>query len=406
MLRSRPVTTQHPDVSRSSNRPGPGFVVAAAFIGPGTVTTCTIAGVAHGMTLLWVLVFGVIATIVLQEMSARLALASGTGLAESLSALAPPWGRVTAWLTGLAAVVGVIAFQAGNLSGAGLGLASVSNTTPEPWTAMVAVIAAGLLLTGRYRLVEQVLMGCVALMGLVFIATAVAIVPNLTQVLHGVFVPRIPNDGALTVLALVGTTIVPYNIYLHASAVRERWAGTDSLPVARRDLVLAISLGGLISAAVVITAAASLQGADIASATEMARQLEPLLGEWARLLFGIGFATAGLTSAITAPLAAAYIVTGLVDAGPELSGPLSRRVMIGCIVVGAGFALTGVQPVQLIVFAQAANGLILPLIALALLTALNDRAKLGEHANGLIGNTLGGSIIALCGLLAVRAFMN
>lgn len=392
-------------MKHSSNAPGPGFFIAAAFIGPGTITACTLAGVAHGMTLLWVLAFAVVATIVLQEMSARLALASGQGLAESLLALAPPWGKVVAWLTGLAAVFGVIAFEAGNLSGAGLGLASLSNMETAPWTAAVAIVATGLLLTGRYRLIEQVLMACVALMGLAFIVTAIAVTPDPMMLLRGLVIPRIPTDGALTVLALVGTTIVPYNIYLHASAVRERWSGTAALPAARWDLIVAVSIGGLISAAVVITAAASLPGAEIASGVDMARQLEPLLGGWARFSFGVGLAIAGLTSAITAPLAAAYILTGLVHVDSRLSGLTSRGVMIGVVGIGAAFSMAGVQPVQLIVFAQAANGLVLPLIAFALLIALNDRVRLGNHANGPIGNAVGLTITALCGMLALRAVL-
>jgi len=189
-------------VKQTSNAPGPGFFIAAAFIGPGTVTACTLAGVAHGMTLLWVLVFAVVATIVLQEMSARLALASGQGLAESLSALARPWGKTVAWLTGLAAVFGVIAFEAGNLSGAGLGLASLTDTEPAPWTAAVAIAATGLLLTGRYRLIEQVLMACVAVMGLVFV------VAGLTKVWDPVIPPQ-AKEIAFATAANYASSMLP-----------------------------------------------------------------------------------------------------------------------------------------------------------------------------------------------------
>ena len=107
-------------------RIGPGFIVAAAFIGPGTITTCTLAGASFGVSLLWVLVFATAATVLLQEMSGRLGLLTGEGVAEVLAGLAPPWGRALAWLTGGAVVLGVIAFEAGNLSGAGIGLAAVT----------------------------------------------------------------------------------------------------------------------------------------------------------------------------------------------------------------------------------------------------------------------------------------
>ncbi|MGE0621414.1 MAG: Nramp family divalent metal transporter [Pseudomonadales bacterium] len=384
---------------------GPGFVVAAAFIGPGTVTTCSLAGAGFGLTLLWVLLLAVLATVLLQEMSARLALASGAGLTEALTRLAPPWGRVIAWVAGLAVLLGVIAFEAGNLSGAGLGLAALSGTTAPPWTALTAISAALLLISGRYRLVEQVLMVAVALMALAFLATAWAVGPDWQSLARGLLVPQLPRDAALTALALVGTTIVPYNLYLHAAATREHWGGPADLGAARRDLIGAIALGGLISLAIVVTASATLGGARIGSAADMARQLEPLLGGWAGVSFGIGLATAGLTSAITAPLAAAYLCSGLMGRRPGLDTTLARGVALTCIVIGAALALTGIRPVRLIVFAQAANGLILPLITLALILALNDR-RLGELANTWRGNVAGMAVVALCALLAVRTFVS
>lgn len=391
-------------MARAKASTGPGFIVAAAFIGPGTVTTCSLAGAGFGLTLLWVLLLAVLATALLQEMSARLALASGSGLAETLSRLAPPWGRTIAWITGLAVLLGVVAFEAGNLSGAALGLSALTGTGTLPWTALTAAMAAVLLLTGRYRLVERVLIAAVALMALAFLATAWAVGPEWRTLLRGLAEPRLPEGAALTALALVGTTIVPYNLYLHAAATREHWSGTDDLPAARRDLIVAIALGGLISMAIVVTASATLGGGSIGSAVDMARQLEPLLGRWARVCFGIGLATAGLTSAITAPLAAAYVCTGLVRGPPGLNTTLARGVMLACIGIGAVLALTGFRPVPLILFAQAANGAILPLIALTLIVALNDR-RLGALANSWRSNAAGVVVVLLCAVLAVRTLL-
>lgn len=381
---------------------GPGFIVAAAFIGPGTVTTCTLAGAAYGMTLLWVLLGATAATVVLQEMSARLGLVTREGLTDAFSHLSPPWGRGLAWVAGGAAVIGVIAFQAGNLTGAGLGLAAVTGTDAAVWTGAVAVLAGVLLVAGRYVLLERLLMACVALMGVVFLVTAVSLAPRFNELVAGLLLPRIPDGAALTALALVGTTLVPYNLFLHASTVQARWPTADDLPAARRDLLLAVGVGGLVSASIVVTAASVLAGSAVDSATDMAAQLEPVLGRWARLAFGLGFATAGLTSAITAPLAAAYIVSGLLGSAADLRAPLARVVVVGCVAIGAFLALAGIQPLRLIVFAQAANGLILPVIALALVIAMNDKRRLGRYANRWLGNVTGVAIVGLCCLLAFR----
>ena len=386
---------------------GPGVLVAAAFIGPGTVTTATLAGARHGTTLLWALVFATIATIVLQEMSARLGLATGSGLGQALRSVSgPPWLGVTlASLAAVAVVGGAAAYQAGNLTGAGLGLESATGVPLRVWVAIGAILAGALLWTGQYRLVERVLAACVALMGVVFLATALLVVPHIGDVVSGMFVPRLPRGAEFTALALIGTTIVPYNLFLHAAVVRERWSSVEDLPAVRRDLLLAIGLGGVVSAAVVVTASAALNGAEVSSASDMAGQLRPLLGPWAGHAFAVGYAAAGITSAITAPLAAAYTLLDSLGQRRDVTSPLARSVWAGCIFVGAGAALIGFRPVTLIVIAQLVNGLVLPIVAVVLLVAMNDRSRLGEQVNGWRGNVVGSAVVLLCIVLGLRAII-
>lgn len=384
---------------------GPGFIVAAAFVGPGTVTTCTLAGVSYGISLLWVLVVATAATVLLQEMSGRLGLVTGKSVVEVLADLAPPWGRALAWLTGGAVLVGVIAFQAGNLSGAGIGLAAVTGVDATMLSVTVAVLAGALLYFSRYRLLERVLVVCVAVMGILFLITAVMVGPDWRALLSSLLLPTIPEGSSLTILALIGTTIVPYNLFLYASTVRARWQSPSELGEVRRDLVLAVGIGGAISVAIVVTASSVIGGGEIGSASDMARQLEPLLGPWSRNAFGFGIALAGLSSAITAPLAAAYILSGLLRREGDLQGAVARRAAVGCVAIGAGLVMTGIRPVQLILFAQAANGLILPVVAAALLLVLNDRIRLGRLANGWLGNAIGVLVVALCCFLAWRIWI-
>ncbi len=384
---------------------GPGFIVAAAFVGPGTITTCTLTGASFGISLLWVLVFATGATVLLQEMSGRLGLVTGKGVAEVLAELAPPWGRALAWLTGLAVVLGVVAFEAGNLSGAGIGLAAVTGVDETALSVAVAILAGALLYFGRYRLLERLLVVCVAAMGLVFLMTAVLVAPDWRSLLSGLILPSIPAGSPLTILALIGTTVVPYNLFLYASTVRARWQSVAELGEVRRDLVLAVSIGGAISVAIVVTAASAMGDGEISSASDMARQLEPLLGPWARTAFGLGIALAGISSAITAPLAAAYILSGLIQQKGDLTEPIARLAAVGCVLFGAVLVLTGTRPVQLILFAQAANGLILPVVGVVLLIVLNDRGWLGGQVNGWAGNVIGAVVVVVCGFLAARTWL-
>lgn len=390
-------------------RIGPGALVAAAFIGPGTVTTCTLAGVNFGYTLLWALVFATIGTIVLQEMSARLGTVGRLGLGEAIRRRFPgPLRTAAAILVASAIGIGNAAYETGNLLGAGLGAQAALGGDIRVWATGIAALAALLLWSGSYRAIERVMVGMVLLMSLVFLVTAVSVGVDVGALLRGAMVPTVPPGGALVALGLVGTTIVPYNLFLHASAARERFSGEGALNAARADSVVAIGLGGIVSMAVVVTAAAAAASQGLGSAenaADMARQLEPLLGSWARIFFAAGLLAAGLTSAITAPLAAAYALSGVFGWSRDLRDRRLRAIWGAVLCSGVFFALMGVRPVPAIVFAQAANGLLLPLIALFLLIVMNDRGLLGRATNGWLANTLGVVVVALSTVLGVRAVL-
>jgi manganese transport protein len=388
---------------------GPGAVVTAAFIGPGTVTTCTLAGARFGTSVLWALTFATVGTIVLQEMAARLGVVGRTGLADALRQHfdARPLARLAAIMLVAGAIgLGNAAYQMGNLLGAALGAGLIAESSHRPWVIALTLLAGALLWTGRYRVIERALIAMVLVMSLAFLITAASVAASPMDILRGALVPTLPSGSALVVLGLVGTTIVPYNLFLHASTARQRWQGRESLPAARADLIVAIGLGGIVSMAIVVTAAAQ-QGAQIGSANDMALQLEPLLGRWATAVFALGLLAAGLTSAITAPLAAAYALAGAFGWAPDLRAWRVRAIWLGVLLTGAAFALTGVRPVPAILFAQAANGVLLPAVAIFLLIVMNDRRTLGSAANGWKANAAGGIVVlvtlVLGGWAIVRA---
>lgn len=383
--------------TRSYFRLGPGLLVTAAFIGPGTVTSATLAGANYGYALLWAVLFSTLATIILQEMSARLGLVTRSGLGEALrAAITHPFLRGASIFLVVAAIAfGNAAFQTGNITGAALGLEAVSGVGHNVWSLLVGIAAFLMLWTARYRWIERVLIALVVVMSVVFLVTAIQSRPSLSQLSDGLFHPRIPEGSLTTVIALIGTTVVPYNLFLHASSVREKWRAdipiAESLRDSRFDTVLSISLGGLVTLAIAVTAAAFLQsGATLTSAASMAAQLEPVLGRWAKAFFAIGLFAAGMTSAITAPLAAAYATSGALGLSPDLRSRHFRAVWIAILMAGTVTAFAvGKSPIPAIVFAQAANGLILPLIAVFLLVAVNQRRLMNEHANGRLANLLG-----------------
>lgn len=383
---------------------GPGAMVAAAFIGPGTVTTASVTGAQFGYALIWTIAFSIIATIVLQEMSARLGLVSREGLGEALRS---QFDNEVASAFSIALVVsaigiGTAAYETGNILGGAAGLEGLTGISANVWGPVMGLIAGALLWSGKYKLIEKALVGLVSLMALSFLVDAIIIGPDLGALAMG-FVPSVPQGSEFLITGLVGTTVVGYNLFLHAGSVQERWAGPDELNESRADTVLSIVVGGLITIAILVTAAAAFPvGTQIQNVSTMAEQIEPLVGTHAKVLFGIGLFAAGFTSATTAPLAGAYATAGALGWDTDLQSTKFRAVWGTILLTGIVFSALGYSPVQAIVFAQVANGILLPIVAIFLIYVMNDRDILGSYVNNTVQNVVGGVVTIIVVWLGLR----
>ncbi|WP_405251949.1 Nramp family divalent metal transporter [Dokdonia sp. Asnod3-C12] len=393
---------------------GPGVLVAAAFIGPGTVTVCTITGATYGFTLLWAMVLSIIATIVLQEMAARIGLVSGKGLSGVIrDSLSNKITRTFAVILMLSAIaIGNAAYEAGNISGGVLGIEALGFSSSlslgtldiNSWSLVLGILASIILFIGNYKVLERILVTLVIIMSIAFVTTAFVTKPDILAVLKGSFIPSFPDGSLLTIVALVGTTVVPYNLFLHASLVSEKWRNESDLPAARRDTIVAVILGGLVSMAIIICAAA-IQGSEIKNAADLAQSLEPLFGDYARYFIGLGLGAAGLTSAITAPLAAAYVVQGCLGWERDLKSVKFRTVWLTILILGIIFSSIGYSPVEIIQFAQVANGVLLPIIAGYLIWIVNKREVLGNYVNSSLQNGISIFIWLIVFVLGARTIL-
>ncbi|WP_029033474.1 Nramp family divalent metal transporter [Salinimicrobium terrae] len=391
---------------------GPGVLVSAAFIGPGTVTVCTLAGVEFGFSLLWALLLSIIACVILQEMAARVGIVTQKGLSEVIreEIKNPLFRSLSILLIFAAIVIGNAAYEAGNISGAVLGISAVIPVqeitlgvfTVNIWSVIIGTIAFVLLAIGNYKILERVFIGLVAIMSISFIITAIITRPDISKLLQGLFIPRNGGAGILTVMALIGTTVVPYNLFLHASLVSEKWKDKNSLGTAQKELFWSIGLGGIVSLAIVVTAAAS-GVVNVNTAADLAVGLEPVFGSYATWFIALGLFSAGITSSITAPLAAAYVVSGCMGWKKSLTSGRFKMVWAGILVLGVIFSSMGLQPVEIIKFAQVANGILLPVIAIFLLWVVNRRALMGSAKNSVKRNILGFIIITITIFLGAKS---
>jgi NRAMP (natural resistance-associated macrophage protein)-like metal ion transporter len=390
---------------------GPGTLVAAAFIGPGTVTVCTLAGVNFGFNLLWAMVLSIIATIILQEMAARLGIISQKGLSEVIRSEIknPIINKLMLLLMLSAIVIGNASYEAGNISGGILGLETVlgelrwnlGSYEINLFSLLIGIIAAVLLFIGNYKFLEKALISLVILMSISFVITAIVTKPNIAEIFKGIFVPSSPEGSLLTIIGLIGTTVVPYNLFLHASLVKEKWSRKEDVKAVRKDTIISIVLGGLVSMAIMISAA-SILGAKITNGADLAQSLAPLYGDFAKYFLAIGLFAAGITSAITAPLAAAYVAKGCFGWKGSFQSSYFRMVWASILLLGVLFSSFGFKPIDIIQFAQVANGILLPVIAGVLLWVVNKKSVLGTFVNSKIQNVIGFFIVIATIFLGLR----
>lgn len=375
-------------------------VIAAAFIGPGTITTAARAGSDFGFALAWALLFSTLACFVLQEASARITILTGKELGEAVryrfcDSSGARWAPL---LLAAGVILGCAAYEAGNLVGGVAGLRLVVDVPPALLTLCCAILATLLLATGNTRWIARTLGALVAVMGIAFVITAFRLASDLGPLFSGLFVPRIPSGSTLLVLGLVGTTVVPYNLFLGSALARENGLGEM-----RWGLAVAVGGGGLISLAVLVVGTALGGGLEFEKLGEV---LASRLGGGATLSLAIGLFAAGFTSAITAPLAAAITARTLLGRKWSEDSPRYRAVWFIVLLTGAVFGAMGVKPIVVILLAQAFNGLVLPLIAVFLWITMNDRELLGnDGVNTFIQNLVMGLVVLTCVALGLRGLV-
>ena len=387
---------------------GPGVLIAAAFIGPGTVTLCTIAGASFGYSLIWAIILSTFSTIVLQEMSLRIGLVTRMNLAEVIrtSIKSKILNRFIILLIISSILIGNTAYEAGNITGASLGISAIIKYESINYIPVfIGLIAFVILIQGDYKILEKSLVSLVIVMSISFFITAIMTKPDITSLLKGIFKPQVNSSNLIVVLGLIGTTVVPYNIFLHSSLVSEKWNSIEKLKVARIESFISILLGGLVSLSIIITAA-SVSNQNVTGVIDLAKGLEPLYGKFAIYFLGLGLFASGITSSITAPLAAAYVAKSCFGWNNSLKSKRFRLVWIFILITGVFVSMIKINPIEIIKFAQFSNSLLLPIIAIILLWLINNKNIISSKFNYKYQNIFGVFIVIISLVLGIKGLIS
>ena len=375
---------------------GPGAIVASAIIGPGTVTTCGLAGYNYGLSLVWTVIAGCIMVAISQILTNRIAIGTHNGLAEVIRKKWYDNKSVFFLITALLLISvpgGNSAYEAGNLAGSVTGVSIVIGEHRVILCLIMAGFASILLLSGKLNVVKNFLTVLIFAMVVVFVICAILAKPDLGELLQGI-IPRIPENAMFYCMGLVGTSISATNVFLHCGTVASanKNLTTDeeieeALEYGTFDTIFSSVMIGLIMISIMIVGnTLAIRGEETSTVADLAKGLQPLAGQFAEHIFAFGIFAAGISSALTCPMGGAYVVAGLLDFPADLKEKKFKLVLMLILWLGCLAAIFGGTPTTIITTAQVANGAMLPISMIIIFLATRDRKLLGKYANNRVLN--------------------
>lgn len=384
---------------------GPGVITGFAGNEAGGVTTYSAVGAHFGFSLLWLLLVASIGLGVIQEMCSRMGLVTGQGLSDLIRE------RFGVRWTILAMIVLIIA-NGSNVVAEYAGIAASVELLGVPRIISVPLAALAvwtLVVFFSYRFVERVLFVLV----LAFLAYPISVFilrPDWPVVMSG-FIPSVPTSPSSLVfaLALVGTTITPYLLFYMQASVVDKGVDRQSAAYARVDVFLGAALAGLFAFFIVVVTGTVLYpaGIQVTSAEAAAQALVPLAGASAGLLFAVGLCGASLLGAVVMPLSTSYAICEAFGWESGISknfreAPVFMSLFTLLLVLGAVVVLIpGISLIPLIISAQIANGVLLPIVLIFILRLATDRRLMGPAVNGRTTTILGWGVAAIAGSLSI-----
>lgn len=386
---------------------GPGIIAANAGNDASGIATYSSVGAGYGYTLLWAFLPMTLSLIVVQEMCVRMGVVTGQGLADLIRENFGVRWTAFVMLALLIANTGVIVSEF-------VGIAQASELFGIPRYLTIPVTAAAiwwLVVKGTQKRIEQVFLA----MSLVFfgyVISAFLAKPDWSEVAAETFKPHFSLDSGylFTMTALIGTTITPFMQVFVQSSVVEKGMDKEDLPLARADAIVGTLFACMIAAFIVISTAATLnkQGVtELDSAATAAKSLAPVAGVYAQYLFGVGLFGAAMLAMGVLPLATAYSLSEALGFEKGLShsfreAPIFLGIFSALIVVGAIVALIpGIPQIKLLLFTQSINGLLLPIILIAVVSLASNGEIMGEYRNSLWFNILAWTIAAVVSSLSL-----
>ncbi len=367
---------------------GPGLLVTVGFIDPGNWASNMAAGSQYGYALLWVVTLSTVMLIILQHNAAHLGIVTGECLAEAATRHLPHWLSKTVLLTALAACVATMMAE---VLGGAIALQMLTGLPLRMGAVLVGAVSLALLLTNSYRRVERWIIGFVSLIGLSFLIEVMLVDVDWGQAAVSCVAPSVPAGSAAIIVSVLGSVVMPHNLFLHSEVIQSQQFNARGADVIRErldyefvDTLLSMAIGWAINSAMVLLAAGAFwrAGTPVTDLAQAASSLEPMLGNAASAAFALALLLAGISSSVTAGMAAGTITAGMAGEPYDVH---DRHSSLGVI---AAFALALVaifyvhDAFQSLVWSQALLSLQLPITVFVQIWLTSSRTVMGNYANG------------------------
>lgn len=381
----------------------PGIITAALVFGPSKITIASKLGAVYGFDLLWVIVIAIFFMVVFTSMAARIGIATNKSL---LTTVKDKWGSKVSIAIGFGVFLVTASFQAGNAIGIGIALSELTHSTPVQWIIIFNVISIGLLFFRNfYKVLEKLMLALICLMLLAFLTTLFLSRPVITDIAAG-FVPSIPSGSVALITAFIASSFSIVAAFYQAYLIQERKRNLAAGAIVKDRSFTGIFILGLMTSIVMICAAEVLrpQGIKVNNATDMAKAIEPLFGNYASTLFLCGLFGASFSALVGNSTLGGTVLGDALGYGSALHSKANRVIIALIMIIGAAIAIVfGKLPLELIVFAQSITILVVPFIGLALYAIANDEKIMGNKKNSTGVKIWGAAGLIVIIILAVES---
>lgn len=362
---------------------GPGFLVTVGFIDPGNWATNIAGGSEFGYDLLWVITLSTLMLILIQNMSAKVGIATGMSLAANIRERFP---KALSALIGITIVLACIATDVAELLGGAIGFRLLFRVPLWIGALITVILEVFFIVTQRYHKLEKYILSFLGIISICYLIEIFIVNPEWGKIAAAIVIPKISQSNIYIAMGILGAVVMPHNIFLHSNVIHSRnWGKTDEeklklLHYEKLDTILAMILGWAVNSSMIIVAAAVFfkNGVVVDSIQQASDTLKPLAGNLAGLLFAIALVFAGVSSSITSSMAEVNVITAFLGKPEDPKTTLYKIATFITALPSFFIILMGFDPFKILIFSQVILSLQLPFTLIPLLILCKNEKAMGK----------------------------